>query len=56
MPGPLLRRGFDAVQQIGLADDADHPISGIDNGHPADPALRKKCRQRLHRCVRGRRR
>jgi hypothetical protein len=40
------------VYQVTLADDADHPIVGIDHRHPADPALGKKRRQRLHRCVR----
>ena len=40
------------MQQVALADDADHPIVGIDDGNPADPALREERRQRLHRGIR----
>jgi hypothetical protein len=40
------------MQQVTLADDADHPIVGIDDAHPADPALGKERRQRAHGCVR----
>jgi hypothetical protein len=49
---PALGPGFDAVQQVTLADDAHYPIVGVDDRNPADPTLGKECCQRLHRCIR----
>jgi len=36
---PVLGPGLDAMRQVTFADDADHPLVGIDHGNPADPAL-----------------
>src|SRR5882724_6800284 len=40
------------MQQVTLADDAHHPIVGIDDRNPADPALGQERRERVHGCVR----
>ena len=36
---PVLGPGLDAMRQVTFADDADHPLVGIDHANPADPAL-----------------
>jgi hypothetical protein len=36
--GTTLGPGFDATQEIALADDANRPIVGVDDRHSADPA------------------
>src|ERR1700729_2826152 len=38
---------FGAMQQVALADDADHAAGSIDNRGAADAALRQQCRQSL---------
>jgi len=40
------------MQQVAFADDADHPIIGVDDRDAADPALAKECCQSLHRLIR----
>ncbi len=50
--GPPLGTGFDAMQRVTLANDADHPIVGMDDRHSADPALGRERCDRVHGCVR----
>jgi hypothetical protein len=40
------------MQKVTLADDADQPIGGVDNGDPADAPFGKQLGHLLHRRVR----
>jgi hypothetical protein len=48
---PTLGPRLGAMQEITLAHDPNQLLVWIDDGHPADPSLGKKSRQRLHRRV-----